>query len=45
MAVGQYDWNTIVKVLLLHYFVIAALNGMGTERHFSDIQRLIKKEV
>ena len=45
MAVGQYDWSTIVKVQLLYNFIISALYGMGTERHFGDIQRLIKQEV
>ncbi len=45
MAVGQYDWSTIVKLQLLYNFVISAIYGMGTERHFNDIQRLMKKEV
>ena len=45
MAVGQYDWSTLVKLQLLYNFIISALYGMGTERHFNDIQRLMKKEV
>lgn len=45
MAVGQYDWSSIVKLQLMYNFVISALYGMGTERHFGDIQRLIRNEV
>lgn len=44
-AVGQYDWSTLVKLQLLYNFIVSALYGMGTERHFGDIQRLLKKEV
>lgn len=45
MAIGQHDWGTIVKLQLMYNFVISALYGMGTERHFDDIQRLMRKEV
>ena len=45
MAIGQHDWSAIVKLQLLYNFVISALYGMGTERHFQEIQRLMRREV
>jgi hypothetical protein len=45
MAIGQLDWSSIVKLQLLYNFVISALYGMGTERHFKEIQRLMRREV
>nr|CAH0108456.1 unnamed protein product [Daphnia galeata] len=45
MAIGQHDWSAIVKLQLLYNFVISALYGMGTERHFQEIQRLMRREI
>ncbi|KAI9565796.1 hypothetical protein GHT06_009591 [Daphnia sinensis] len=45
MAVGQYEWSVLVKLQLLYNFAMSALYGMGTERHFDDIQRLMHKEI
>lgn len=45
MAVGQYEWSVLVKLQLLYNFAMSALYGMGSERHFNDIQRLMNKEV
>lgn len=44
-AVGQYDWSTLAKEQLLCNFIVSALVGMGTKRHYSYIEKLAKKEI
>ena len=44
-AVGQYDWSCLVKFQLLYNFVASTLMGMGTERHYGDLERVVSNEV
>ncbi|KAK2714253.1 peroxisomal acyl-coenzyme A oxidase 3-like [Artemia franciscana] len=43
-SVGMYDWSLSVKWSLLSTFQVAAIQGLGTERHYDILGELMSNE-